>query len=423
MTTPQKMLMDLTVDALEDFLCEGSCKNPGMCDGTEVTWCGRKAEVILKAILRQAAVAGPITTEQLDKLQFNKSLHTRPAVNSDATTQGMLADELQDWLNNQCFTSRTNLLFDRVMVALRQAAAPQGREVLEEAIERGDRYHAENDELFKRACEAESKLRALTPAVAPDGAGEVEQEQGEKLLEALTVGRDAVMEMFDYISDRADQDLAEMRLRSIDDALNSFSWSHPLRRDTPMDKEMMKALEADGEKLNQLTGEDHGPRWMWGESTLNAGERVVPDEYRSPEELAEITPSKLTVPLLQGERRALMRKVLDFIAENDGIFAGCFTEYDILRIIEVFEMRTSVGRIDKYGLALMMISQGCVDPIGVADRALAKGWTCKACGWQGEMPNTKVLPNPMGYAQTPCCPECDQHAALTQAQEPGEDKR
>ncbi len=27
-----------------------------------------------------------------------------------------------------------------------------------------------------------------------------------------------------------------------------------------MDKEMMKALEADGEKLRQLTGEDHGPQ-------------------------------------------------------------------------------------------------------------------------------------------------------------------
>lgn len=26
-----------------------------------------------------------------------------------------------------------------------------------------------------------------------------------------------------------------------------------------MDKEMMQALEADGEKLRQLTGEDHGP--------------------------------------------------------------------------------------------------------------------------------------------------------------------
>lgn len=26
-----------------------------------------------------------------------------------------------------------------------------------------------------------------------------------------------------------------------------------------MDDEMMKALEADGEKLRQLTGEDHGP--------------------------------------------------------------------------------------------------------------------------------------------------------------------
>jgi hypothetical protein len=29
-----------------------------------------------------------------------------------------------------------------------------------------------------------------------------------------------------------------------------------------MDKEMMAALEADGEKLRQLTGEDHGPAFL-----------------------------------------------------------------------------------------------------------------------------------------------------------------
>lgn len=29
-----------------------------------------------------------------------------------------------------------------------------------------------------------------------------------------------------------------------------------------MSKEMQKALEADGEKLRQLTGEDHGPWWL-----------------------------------------------------------------------------------------------------------------------------------------------------------------
>lgn len=28
------------------------------------------------------------------------------------------------------------------------------------------------------------------------------------------------------------------------------------------DREMQKALEADGEKLRQLTGEDHGPIWQ-----------------------------------------------------------------------------------------------------------------------------------------------------------------
>src|SRR4051812_10563688 len=40
----------LTYEGIEDFLCEGDCKNPGMCNGTDVTWCGRKAEAILKAI-------------------------------------------------------------------------------------------------------------------------------------------------------------------------------------------------------------------------------------------------------------------------------------------------------------------------------------------------------------------------------------
>ena len=28
------------------------------------------------------------------------------------------------------------------------------------------------------------------------------------------------------------------------------------------DREMMRALEADGEKLRQMTGEDHGPLWL-----------------------------------------------------------------------------------------------------------------------------------------------------------------
>ncbi|MEO1721364.1 MAG: hypothetical protein AAFR84_03045 [Pseudomonadota bacterium] len=32
-----------------------------------------------------------------------------------------------------------------------------------------------------------------------------------------------------------------------------------------MDEEMMRALEADGEKLRQLTGDDHGPVFLCGE--------------------------------------------------------------------------------------------------------------------------------------------------------------
>jgi hypothetical protein len=42
----------------------------------------------------------------------------------------------------------------------------------------------------------------------------------------------------------------------------------------------------------------------------------------------------------------------------------------------------------------------------------SKVWVCKACGWRGEMPNTKVLPDAMGTAQVPCCPDCDQHVYL-----------
>lgn len=33
-----------------------------------------------------------------------------------------------------------------------------------------------------------------------------------------------------------------------------------------MGKEMQKALEADGEKLRQLTGEDHGPEFYYDDS-------------------------------------------------------------------------------------------------------------------------------------------------------------
>lgn len=63
----------------------------------------------------------------------------------------------------------------------------------------------------------------------------------------------------------------------------------------------------------------------------------VVDGERSQEELAEIAPSKLTTPMSVAERRALKNKVLDFIGENQGIFDGRFNEYELIRIIEVFE--------------------------------------------------------------------------------------
>src|SRR5271169_6388100 len=37
-------------------------------------------------------------------------------------------------------------------------------------------------------------------------------------------------------------------------------------------------------------------------------------------------------------------------------------------------------------------------------RGYIGGWTCKACGWRGEMPNTKDVPDDMGTAQVPSCP-------------------
>jgi len=43
-----------------------------------------------------------------------------------------------------------------------------------------------------------------------------------------------------------------------------------------MDKEMMAALEADGEKLRQLTGEDHGP-WDLPEPPLELVECTACD--------------------------------------------------------------------------------------------------------------------------------------------------
>jgi hypothetical protein len=51
-----------------------------------------------------------------------------------------------------------------------------------------------------------------------------------------------------------------------------------------MNKEMQKALEADGEKLRQLTGEDHGP-WIFcpecgGEGSYEKPEPLPDDPFR-----------------------------------------------------------------------------------------------------------------------------------------------
>jgi hypothetical protein len=54
------------------------------------------------------------------------------------------------------------------------------------------------------------------------------------------------------------------------------------------DKAMQKALEADGEKLRQLTGEDHGPDFLQDDDCPNCGgEGVV---YSCQDEIGCIDP-------------------------------------------------------------------------------------------------------------------------------------
>jgi hypothetical protein len=58
-----------------------------------------------------------------------------------------------------------------------------------------------------------------------------------------------------------------------------------------MDKEMMKALEADGEKLRQMTGEDHGPVWPQPEQCavcFGEGKLEVPDPQRDDPHYARV---------------------------------------------------------------------------------------------------------------------------------------
>lgn len=43
-----------------------------------------------------------------------------------------------------------------------------------------------------------------------------------------------------------------------------------------MDEEMMRALEADGEKLAAMTGEDHGPVFVTGQREIDDGGPVHP---------------------------------------------------------------------------------------------------------------------------------------------------
>jgi hypothetical protein len=69
-------------------------------------------------------------------------------------------------------------------------------------------------------------------------------------------------------------------------------------------REMMKALEEDGEKLRQLTGEDHGPvflpdgelRWVNCEACGGSGEIIhrnplADSHYQEPDEYAAICPA------------------------------------------------------------------------------------------------------------------------------------
>lgn len=61
-----------------------------------------------------------------------------------------------------------------------------------------------------------------------------------------------------------------------------------------MDKEMMKALELDGEKLRQLTGQDHGPEF-WADCPECGGEGSI-DVWESVSKWSIDPPSAHPVP-------------------------------------------------------------------------------------------------------------------------------
>jgi hypothetical protein len=69
---------------------------------------------------------------------------------------------------------------------------------------------------------------------------------------------------------------------------------------TALDREMTKALEADGEKLRQLTGEDHGPWDLPEEATLT---------YSTDEPPLEITHVELFVDAPQPAPKHIKRRL------------------------------------------------------------------------------------------------------------------
>lgn len=70
-------------------------------------------------------------------------------------------------------------------------------------------------------------IDAALAAVEQAPGGGVDRDLGEILLEALMLGRDAVMESFGHAKDKDDQLLADMRLQSIDGALAELEWPFP----------------------------------------------------------------------------------------------------------------------------------------------------------------------------------------------------
>ncbi len=106
------------------------------------------------------------------------------------------------------------------------------------------------------------------------------------------------------------------------------SAEHRRTEGRPMTDEMRKALEADGEKLRQMTGEDHGPfaEHALESEAVEAAKRIERERYVGSQFVSD---ARTAIPSLIAEierLRATLREILEMqMGRGDGV-AGDYIE-------------------------------------------------------------------------------------------------